>query len=93
MTSYLTTPSTSPPNNDLAAQLTEARQQLVKLRKQLADQEVSGLRQRNVSSLDEKAVGSGQLATQIGMQAAPDGVPVKVVAALCLVSFLLALLF
>jgi len=91
--SHLSTPSTSPPSNDLSAQLAEARQQLAKLRKQLADQESSGLRQRNTASSDEKACGggSGQLATQ--MQAAPDGVPVKIVAALCLVSFLLALLF
>jgi len=59
----------------------------------LADQEASGSRQRNVSSSDEKAAGGGQLATQMGMQAAPDGVPVKIVAVLCLVSFLLALLF
>ncbi|KAF8459125.1 PapD-like protein [Terfezia claveryi] len=91
--SHLTTPSTSPPNSDLTAQLAEARQQLAKLRKQLADQEARGLRQRNVSSSDEKAAGGGQSAMQMGMQAAPDGVPVKIVAVLCLVSFLLALLF
>lgn len=87
-TPHLTTPSTSPPNSDLAAQLAEARQQLAKLRKQLTDQEAH---QRNISSSDEKA--AGQLAAQMGMQAVPDGVPVKIVAVLCLVSFLLALLF
>ncbi|KAF8421931.1 PapD-like protein [Tirmania nivea] len=91
--SHLTTPSTSPPNSDLALQLAETRQQLAKLRKQLADQEASGLLQRNVSSSNEKAVSGGQLAAQMDMQAAPDGVPVKIVAVLCLVSFLLALLF
>ena len=42
---------------------------------------------------DEKLVRGGQLATQFGTQTAPDGVPVKVVAALCLVSFFIALLF
>ena len=41
----------------------------------------------------EKLARGGQLATQFGMQTAPDGVPVKVVAALCLVSFFIALLF
>ena len=42
---------------------------------------------------DEKLVRGGQLATQFGMQTAPDGVPVKIVAALCLFSFFIALLF
>lgn len=92
MVSHLTTPSTSPSNIDLSAHLAEARLEIAKLRKQLAEQESSGL-QRNAASSAEKATGSGQLVTQMALHGAPDGVPVKVVAALCLVSFLLALLF
>lgn len=85
---HSTTPATSPSNSDLSAQLAEARQQIVKLRKQLADVE-----KNSAPGHDEKLARGGQLATQFGMQTAPDGVPVKVVAALCLVSFFIALLF
>jgi len=81
---FMSTPASSPPSSDLSAQLAEIRQQNLKLRKQLAEFEG-----RN-SGANEKGA-SGQLATQT--QQGPDGVSVKIVAVLCLVSFLLALLF
>ncbi|KAF8474879.1 PapD-like protein [Kalaharituber pfeilii] len=93
--SHASTPASSPPNNDLAAQLAEARQQIVKLRRQLAEQQGEGLRQRITASSNEteKTI-SGAMSTPTSLQpGAPEGVPVKIVAALCLVSFLLALLF
>ena len=73
---------------DLVAQLAETKAQLQKLRSQQADNE---LRQRKAAS-GPKTPGIQQ--QQAGpAQSAEAGVPVRVVALLCLLSFLLAYIF
>ncbi|KAF2649496.1 VAMP-associated protein [Lophiostoma macrostomum CBS 122681] len=71
---------------ELQAQLTEAKATIARLKQQAETS--SGLRQRKTEpSSDSK----GQLATAERVQQAPaGGVPVQIVAGLCLVSFLLA---
>ncbi|KAL9048034.1 MAG: hypothetical protein Q9162_007881 [Coniocarpon cinnabarinum] len=82
-------PTTS---EDVKAQLASANDQIMRLKEQLQDQ--TGLRQRkpdaSENSASDKSIGSGSSLAQ--QQHAPSGVPVPVVAALCLISFLLAYL-
>ena len=88
------TPASSPPVTDVQAQLAEARQHILKLQKQLAEAQEGGVRRKNVAENPEKSGGITQGGiTPVAMTATQEGVPVKIVAALCLVSFLLALLF
>jgi hypothetical protein len=73
---------------DLQNQLSEAKATINKLRQQLDTS--SGLRQRKGEpTSDSKA----QLATAERVQAPAGGVPVQIVAGLCLISFLLAYFF
>lgn len=71
---------------DLQAELSKANAQIAKLKQQVESS--TGLRQRKTdSSGDSKE----KLATAMGVQNAPaGGVPVQIVAGLCLLSFLLA---
>ena len=76
-------------NDDLRAQLAQARASIVKLRQQMEEQ---GLRQRKTDAVNQDSkerITTGT--TGMGVQQQPgDGVPVQIVAALCLLSFLLA---
>lgn len=75
--------------DDLKKQLAAAQAQIEQLRKQVADS-ASGLRQRNVGQgVNEKLSESPAVQK---LQQAPGGVPVQVVAILCLISFILAYL-
>jgi len=78
--------------SDLQAQLAEARAQIQKLKQQV---EQHGLRQRKGEAIIQESkekVASGTMG--IGVQHPPTGgVPVQIVAALCLLSFLLAYFF
>ncbi|KAI9737794.1 MAG: phosphatidylinositol-binding protein scs2 [Cirrosporium novae-zelandiae] len=78
----------SAPSEDMKTQLEEARANISRLTKQLQE---STLRQRkSVVSGAEK--GSNPVAT-LQQQPVAEGVPVQIVAALCLLSFLLAYFF
>lgn len=74
---------------ELKSQLSQAQQTIAQLQKDGA----SGLRQRKATSSDSAA--SSSQSAQLGQQVrqATEGVPVKITAILCLVSFLLAYLF
>ncbi|MCJ1260909.1 phosphatidylinositol-binding protein scs2 [Lobaria immixta] len=78
--------------DDLRAQLSEAKATILKLRQQGEDQ---GLRQRTAEAVNQDSrerITTGT--TGMGIQQQPaDGVPVQIVAALCLLSFLLAYFF
>ena len=74
--------------DEAKTQLENANAKIAQLTEQLKDQ--TGLRQRKGFSDDKSSVGGGSLATQ--QQHTPSGVPVPIVAALCLISFLLAYL-
>lgn len=77
--------------DDVKAQLAEAQATIGRLTKQLQDS--TGLRQRKVdgsSSAKGASIGTASMEVQ---QGPPNGVPVPIVAALCLLSFLLAYLF
>ncbi|OJD11586.1 hypothetical protein AJ78_07672 [Emergomyces pasteurianus Ep9510] len=76
-------------SDELKSQLAEAKAQIEKLRDQLADQ---GLRQRNISSTAPGSK-SSELQQQRAPQSAELGVPLRVVAGLCFLSFLLAYIF
>jgi hypothetical protein len=71
---------------DLSAQLAEAKAQIQNLRDRLADQ---GLRQRKIGGETEKSA-TPALQQQ---QSVEPGVPVQMVAGLCLLSFLIAYFF
>ena len=77
---------------DIKAQLAEAKAQILKLKDQ-AQEQVQHLRKSDAVKQDSK----GRLSTGttgMGMQQQPaEGVPVPIVAALCLLSFLLAYFF
>ena len=79
-----------PSGDDIKAQLEEARAQIARLMSQQNPD--SGLRQRKgdgVTTTGTDGISTGN--TGMGMrQAPPSGVPVPMVAALCLLSFLLA---
>ncbi|RDW57141.1 putative integral ER membrane protein Scs2 [Aspergillus mulundensis] len=72
--------------NDYEARLLEANAQIQRLKDKLADQ---GLRQRKIGGESEKS--SAGLVQQA--QAVEAGVPVRIVASLCLLSFLIAYFF
>ncbi|GKZ38236.1 phosphatidylinositol-binding protein scs2 [Aspergillus brasiliensis] len=75
-------------SDDLKAQLSEANAQILALKEKLADQ---GLRQRKIGGETEKA--PAPLLQQQQPQSAEAGVPVQMVAGLCLLSFLIAYFF
>jgi hypothetical protein len=74
---------------DLQAQLTQAKATILRLTQQNEEQ---GLRQRKTDAVNQDSrerITTGT--TGMGVQQQPgDGVPVQIVAALCLLSFLLA---
>ncbi|KAI9042553.1 putative integral ER membrane protein Scs2 [Aspergillus affinis] len=76
--------ATSPSSTDLKSQLADANSQIQRLKDRLADQ---GLRQRKIPGETEKSTAP---ALQQQSQPAEAGVPVQVVAGLCLLSFLIA---
>ncbi|KAI9829771.1 MAG: hypothetical protein M1819_006008 [Sarea resinae] len=82
-------PTTS---DDLKAQLADAKATISKLRQQSEEQ---GLRQRKSNAVNQDSrerIAAGT--TGMGIQShSADGVPVQIVAALCLLSFLLAYFF
>ena len=75
--------------DDLRAQLAQAKDKIAQLTQQAEDQ---GLRQRKADAVNQDSrerITTGT--TGMGIQQQPaDGVPVQIVAALCLLSFLLA---
>ncbi|KAF2178107.1 MSP domain-containing protein [Zopfia rhizophila CBS 207.26] len=78
-------------SDDLKAQLAEARAAIGKLQQQIQETSGTGLRQRKAEPARES---KEKLSTAMGAQHAPaGGVPVQIVAALCLLSFLLAYFF
>ncbi|KAJ6085809.1 PapD-like protein [Penicillium sp. IBT 16267x] len=74
-----------PSSEDLKAQLSDANAQIQRLKDRLADQ---GLRQRKTGSEKAAPVAMQQTHTQ-----GATGVPLQIVAALCLISFLIAYFF
>ena len=79
-------------SEDIKAQLAQAREQNRALTAQVEEQ---GLKQRKADAVNQDArerITTGK--TGMGIQQQPaDGVPVQIVAALCLLSFLLAYFF
>jgi hypothetical protein len=73
--------------DELKSQLSEANAQIQKLKERLADQ---GLRQRKIGGDNEKAA---PMLQQQQAQPVGAGVPVQIVAGLCLLSFLIAYFF
>ncbi|KAF2479835.1 PapD-like protein [Neohortaea acidophila] len=87
---HMSTPGTSSiptTQDDIKRQLEEAKAQISRLQGQVQE----GLRQRKPQEAAEKAVNSVQRSLQNAP--APGGVPVQIVAALCLLVFLIAWLF
>ena len=78
--------STLPSSDDLKAQLAEANAQIQRLKDRLADQ---GLRQRKTGG-DAKAAPATMQQSHAQIE---SGVPVQMVAGLCLLSFLIAYFF
>ncbi|OOF97785.1 hypothetical protein ASPCADRAFT_504856 [Aspergillus carbonarius ITEM 5010] len=78
---------TTSSSDDLKAQLSEANAQILALKEKLADQ---GLRQRKIGGESEKAPAP---LVQQTPQSTEAGVPVQIVAGLCLLSFLIAYFF
>lgn len=78
--------------DDARAQLSEAKAMISRLRQQIEEQ---GLKQRQSDAVNRDSrerITTGT--TGMGVQQQPaDGVPVQIVAALCLLSFLLAYFF
>jgi len=78
--------------DDVRAQLAAAKSTIARLTTQVGEQ---GLRQRKVDAVNQDSrerITTGT--TGMGVQQQPaDGVPVQIVAALCLLSFLLAYFF
>ena len=77
---------------DFKAQLAQAKQKIASLTTQIEEQ---GLRQRKTDAVNQDSreritMGTTGMGTQ---QQPADGVPVQIVAALCLLSFLLAYFF
>ena len=75
--------------DDLRSQLAQAKEKIAQLTQQAEEQ---GLRQRKADAVNQDSrerITTGT--TGMGIQQQPaDGVPVQIVAALCLLSFLLA---
>ena len=81
-----------PSGDDIKAQLEQAKEKIKVLTSQVEDQ---GLRQRKgdgISQSSSERSGTGAGGAGVAQQAS-DGVPVQMVAALCLLSFLLAYFF
>lgn len=78
--------ASSAKQTDYEARLAEANAQIQRLKDKLADQ---GLRQRKIGGESEKPPAA--LAQQV--QSVEAGVPVRIVAGLCLLSFLIAYFF
>jgi len=76
-----------PSSEAVHEQLEQAKASISKLNGQADD----GLRQRKGGSMDQQRLGGGQ-STMSMQQSAPNGVPVPMVAALCLMCFLVAYL-
>lgn len=78
--------------DDVRAQLAQAKETIAKMTSQAEEQ---GLRQRKTDAVNQDSrerITTGT--TGMGIQQQPaDGVPVQIVAALCLLSFLLAYFF
>lgn len=88
------TPSAPAASTSQSTELTydELQAKLTRTEADLSNALGSGLRQRNAkSSSNEKAVASGQTAQAVRQSA--DGVSLKMVTVLCLLSFLLAYFF
>ena len=79
-------------SSSLEAQLAEAKAQIAALTKQLEVIGGSGLRQRNIGASADRGSRPSS-AREVLHTAAEQGVPVKIVAYLCLAAFLLAYLF
>jgi hypothetical protein len=75
--------------DDLKQQLSEANAKIARLQEQV----VEGIRQRKPQEAASKAVESAKQSMQTAQQQAPAGVPVAIVAGLCLFCFLIAYLF
>lgn len=90
-----TSTATGEPKSDFSEnvkeQLSDALAQIQKLKAQLAEQ--TGLRQRKVDGGDQSAKRGNTLQQQLAQPTTEMGVPVQIVAALCLLSFLLAYFF
>jgi hypothetical protein len=84
-TADVPTTSASSSVDELKSQLSEAKTQIQNLKDRLADQ---GLRQRKIGGETEKS--GGAVVQQQQTQSAEAGVPVQIVAGLCLLSFLIA---
>ena len=78
--------------DNVKEQLSDALAQIQKLKAQLTEQG-EGLRQRKVGEESSISKAGNTLQQQITQPAAELGVPVQIVAALCLLSFLLAYFF
>jgi hypothetical protein len=77
---------------DLRAQLSEAKAQILRLKQQAEDQVLRQRKSDAVNQDSRERITTGT--TGMGIQQQPaDGVPVQIVAALCLLSFLLAYFF
>ncbi|OKL58952.1 hypothetical protein UA08_05704 [Talaromyces atroroseus] len=86
-----TEPASKPSVDDTREQLSDALAQIQRLKAQLSEQ---GLRQRKAEGAPSSTTkGGNTLQQQIAQPAAEVGVPVQIVAALCLLSFLLAYFF
>lgn len=79
--------------NTAPASVDELKARIAQLEAELANYKNGGLRQRNVkgSSDGEKSPAGGAMAQQT--KQVVEGVPVKIVAIMCLLSFLLGYLF
>lgn len=79
-------------SEDLNAQLSEAKNTILKLKQQVEDQLLKQKESDAVNQDSRERITTGM--TGMGIQQQPaDGVPVQIVAALCLLSFLLAYFF
>lgn len=77
---------------DLGAQLSEAKATILKLKQQAGEQSLRQKESDAVNQDSRERITTGM--TGMGVQQQPaDGVPVQIVAALCLLSFLLAYFF
>jgi hypothetical protein len=79
-------------NDDLKSQLAEARTQIQKLKAQIANQDLRERKTAGDSSARASAT-SPELQLQQQPQLEEIGVPLRIVAGLCLLSFLLAYIF
>ncbi|ODM22375.1 hypothetical protein SI65_03221 [Aspergillus cristatus] len=87
-TSAKSSATDSPSVNELKAKLVEANSQIERLKEKVSD---NGLRQRKIG-IDSKESSSSMLQQQQA-QPAVAGVPIQIVASLCLLSFLIAYIF